>query len=368
MNWHSVSAALLAIVLALSGQWQANAAQPTQPSTTLALTTAALPPAHPERVMLMAIAVAGGRLVSVGESGTVALSDDDGQTWRNASQMPVSVSLTNVAFASAHVGWAIGHQGVVLRTDDGGEKWSKQADGITLAQQAVDYWTQQAAGGNADAEAALENARNVLADGPEKPLLTLSVINDKQLLVAGAFGLAFQSNDGGTRWVPLGELENEERLHLYGVARTANKTLMVGEQGLLLDGNQALTSPYEGSLFGVIADDEAHVVAYGLRGHLVISGDGGANWQVQQAGDAAFFCGLQLRDGAAVLGNQAGQVFLRPGQGTAFAKINWQAHAPLTGVVQARNGDLLFSSLGGIVRLSASELASPLVQNVGMNQ
>jgi hypothetical protein len=45
----------------------------------------------------LSVARAGKRLVSVGERGLVLLSDDDGRSWRQARQVPVSVALTRSA-------------------------------------------------------------------------------------------------------------------------------------------------------------------------------------------------------------------------------------------------------------------------------
>jgi len=59
----------------------------------------------------------------------VILSDDDGATWHQA-KVPVSVTLTAVSFGTPAKGWAVGHSGIVLHTEDGGETWVKQLDGI----------------------------------------------------------------------------------------------------------------------------------------------------------------------------------------------------------------------------------------------
>ncbi|WP_445667044.1 hypothetical protein, partial [Klebsiella pneumoniae] len=69
------------------------------PSFTLLADTVALPPVlsqasvrsvHPDRGYLLSVARAGERLVAVGESGLVILSDDQGATWRQV-QAPVNV-------------------------------------------------------------------------------------------------------------------------------------------------------------------------------------------------------------------------------------------------------------------------------------
>ena len=43
--------------------------------------------------------------------------------------MPVSADLTALHFANAQQGWAVGHEGVVLHTPDGGASWTLQLDG-----------------------------------------------------------------------------------------------------------------------------------------------------------------------------------------------------------------------------------------------
>ncbi|WP_220476874.1 WD40/YVTN/BNR-like repeat-containing protein [Massilia cavernae] len=119
----TASAILLA---ALSGAACAAASFP-------ALDRPAVQVKAPERQVLLAAAQAGTRVVAVGERGLVVLSDDAGASWRQARAVPVSTTLTAVSFRSAQLGWAVGHGGVVLHTRDGGDTWTRQADGASLA-------------------------------------------------------------------------------------------------------------------------------------------------------------------------------------------------------------------------------------------
>src|SRR5450830_215397 len=84
------------------------------------------------RAATLAVTRAGARLVAVGERGTVLLSDDAGEHWRQAS-VPVRVTLTSVRFVNERTGWAAGHLGVILRSDDAGQTWIKQLDGRQAA-------------------------------------------------------------------------------------------------------------------------------------------------------------------------------------------------------------------------------------------
>ena len=80
--------------------------------------------------LLNGIARAGTRLVAVGQRGHIVVSTDGGANWKQ-SAVPVSSDLTAVYFVDEKRGWAVGHDGVVLHTDDGGDalapaaRWSQ---------------------------------------------------------------------------------------------------------------------------------------------------------------------------------------------------------------------------------------------------
>ena len=64
-------------------------------NTDISAVTAA--PIKPDRVILLDVAMAGKRIVAVGERGVVLLSDDNGKTWTSV-RAPVTRTLTAVTF------------------------------------------------------------------------------------------------------------------------------------------------------------------------------------------------------------------------------------------------------------------------------
>ena len=80
--------------------------------------------------LLQSVAPAGNRLVAVGQRGTIVVSSDGGMTWKQ-SPVPVSSDLTSVFFVDDNQGWAVGHDGIILHTGDGGDKWDVQLNGLT---------------------------------------------------------------------------------------------------------------------------------------------------------------------------------------------------------------------------------------------
>ena len=325
-----------------------------------ALDRPALQVRAPERQVMTSAARAGERVVAVGERGVVVLSGDGGRTWRQARRVPVSTTLTAVAFVDGMLGWAVGHGGVVMHTRDGGETWEKQADGMSLANAASEA-AAEAARRNPESQKAaqyLKAATQWVADGADKPLLDVRFTDARHGWIVGAYNLFFETQDGGKTWSSNADrLENPKGLHLYAIRSLGARVYIVGEQGQLhrsSDGGrtfQALPSPYKGSLFSLHLADNGQVVIAGLRGNAFRSGDDGANWsRIEGAPPVSFIGALALADGCLLLGNQAGQVFIdRPG--SALTALPVPPLFPLAGMLLLKDESLLAMGAGGIVRV-----------------
>ncbi|WP_233808709.1 WD40/YVTN/BNR-like repeat-containing protein [Paraburkholderia sp. HP33-1] len=341
-RWHA--RALLAACFGAFGVSAAWSATPIGP----ALDRPAVISQRAAQSVLLGIAQAGNRLVAVGERGIVVVSDNDAATWRQVS-VPVSVTLTAVHFADNKHGYAVGHSGTVLATADGGETWTRVLDGRQAAQISL-----AAAQTNGNA-AALRDAERLEADGPDKPLLDLLVLDARRVIVIGAYGMAYSTTDGGQNWTSWADrLDNSRGLHLYAIRRHGERILVCGEQGLVRlskDGGQtfaAIKPPYSGSFFTAELPSDHEIVVAGLRGNMLRSLDAGASWKQITAPDAASITGSALRpDGSLVLVDQAGMV-LSESEG-ALVALNRTPLPSLTGVFRERDGSLLTLSVRGIV-------------------
>lgn len=264
---------------------------------------------QPDRAVMLGVAVAGSRLIAVGERGVVALSDDGGRQWRQA-RVSVSVTLTSVRFANERTGMAVGHGGVVLATSDKGETWKLVLDGRRIAEAALDRAR------TLGDDNAIKAAEQLVTDGPDKPLLDVLLIDERRAWVVGAYGLALATEDGGATWSSWAErLDNPKTQHLYAVRKLGETVLVVGEQGLLLVSRDAgqtfkrLESPYRGSWFtGELVDERTWVVA-GLRGNAWRSVDGGVSWVALPAPPGASITASTLTtDRRLLLASQSGFV------------------------------------------------------------
>lgn len=344
-----------ALALGAAPVWAASAGTPDAPppgSVTPARLRPAVQSQHAAQSVMLGAALAGTRVVTVGERGIILLSDDQGKTWRQAS-VPTSVTLTAVRFADAQHGVAVGHAGTVLTTDDDGIHWQAVLDGQRIATLAL-----AAAKAGHDA-AAIRDAERLAADGADKPLLDVCLLGGTRVLAVGAYGLAFGSDDGGRTWASwMDRIDNPKGLHLNTVRRRGNTILIGGERGLaMLSGDDGRTFrrldvPYHGSFFTaeLPAANDAELVLAGLRGNAWHSADGGRSWQQLASPMPVSITASAMRaDGALLFANQAGLLLTAQGQALVPLAAAARPLPPLNGVLELNNGQLLALTLQGIV-------------------
>lgn len=310
----------------------------------------------PARSFTQAAASAGQRLVAVGERGIVILSDDRGSTWRQARAVPVSVTLTAVHFVDERQGWAVGHGGVILHTQDGGESWALQADGRGLAKLAEEGAQRLLTSDpqNIIASRELKAAQLLVSDGPDKPLLDVFFRDAQHGWVVGAYNLFFETRDGGKTWASaMTRLDNPKAFHLYAIRAQGRQVFVAGEQGQMhrsVDAGQTflpLSSPYKGSWFTLSIEPAGGVLVAGLRGNAFYSADQGATWQAIVGAPPVSFVSSALRaDGSVVLGNQAGQLFTTRA-GAPLSPLKTPAMPPLAGLLDLGPSGLLVTGAGG---------------------
>lgn len=203
------------------------------------------------QALVMGVADTGEHLIAVGDHGEI-LASNDGRNWAQLD-VPVRSPLTAVSFADAQNGWVVGHDAAILHTGDGGKTWN------------------------------LQNFQPEL----ENPFLSVLALSKDKAIAVGAYGLIYQTTDGGGTWTPLDSpVIKDAGLHLYSIRKLGNGSLFVaGEQGLLLisgDGGKTwskLKSPYEGTFFGAVPVGDKGALVCGLRGNAFISRDvRGGKW------------------------------------------------------------------------------------------
>lgn len=268
----------------------------------------------PSRGLVTGIAHQGEKVLAVGGRGLILVSNDSGANWRQVPS-PVATDLVLVRFSSPTTAWAVGHDAVILRSDDGGDSWVRVLDGravLKLLRDAYPASTSPALAREVEAGA----AQSATADVWPAPILDIWFSDEAHGFAVGAFGLVLRTQDGGQHWQPwLDHVDNENRYHLYAAGGRQDHVFLAGEQGLLLhldprtDRFVRLKTPYNGTFFGVEVVD-GKLLAFGLRGNAYVSADGGARWRKLETGTDANLVSAVQSEGRVMLVSQAGDVLL----------------------------------------------------------
>jgi photosystem II stability/assembly factor-like uncharacterized protein len=306
--------------------------------------------------LLQGVARAGPRLVAVGQRGHIVYSNDAGATWQQA-KVPVSSDLTAVYFPSEQKGWAVGHDGVILNTTDGGLTWTLQLDGRRANERLVEHMQHavDADPQSTELKGLLDEAKRFKEQGADKPFLAVWFADDQNGYVVGAYNLIFHTTDGGKNWQPLFDrTDNPKLMNFYGIRPAADGLYIVGEAGVVLKYDaeakrfRALKMPYAGSYFGVIGDKTA-VVVYGLRGNVWRSGDNGKSWQKVEAGlPATVTAGAVLAKGTLALADFGGRVVVSDDGGRTFKPVPVAPPTPISGIADAGNDRLAKVGVRGV--------------------
>ncbi|OGT34664.1 MAG: hypothetical protein A2W28_09840 [Gammaproteobacteria bacterium RBG_16_51_14] len=293
------------------------------------------------RSLLLDGIVKGGKFVVVGERGHILLSGD-GYDWRQV-EVPTQSTLTGVCFIDGNLGWAVGHDAVILKTTNGGQHWDK-----------VHY----------EPEA-------------EAPLLDVWFGDEHHGIAIGAYGNYLVSHDGGATWIrselnvldegdpdegdtedtpDKDEFTGEYQLHLNAIAQSdAGQLYIVAEAGRIYRSDNSgeswseMPSPYIGSLFGVLPLSGNTVFVYGLRGHLYRSDDAGLTWQKMETGTMEMLTdGIRLSDGKIVIAGMGGALLVSPDNGASFALIQQSNRTGYAAVMEEDTQNLLMVGDGGI--------------------
>lgn len=245
---HSLCAMLLVLPLCALAQEAASEAEgntsPANNNWTLK-PIAALPASQASRTRLLSVEAVGKRLVAVGQQGVIIDSEDGGTSWSQVAS-PVSQMLNRVRFSDDKTGWILGYDSTILKSTDAGKTWV---------------------------------LRHFNPKG--RALYDLLALDANRAIAVGAYGTYLTTQDGGKRWskdtsIPIIKMG----LHLDTLIKLGDGSLfMTGEKGLMARSTnegatwQMLRSPYIGSFFGALPFGEKGVLVHGLRGNVFVTKD-----------------------------------------------------------------------------------------------
>lgn len=281
-------------------------------------------------LMLDVVVTKSSRIVAVGERGHVLLSDDQGNTWRQAKSVPTRTTLTATTFADGKKGWAVGHDTIVLGTTDGGENWTQ------------------------------------LHYDPEKeqPLLDVLFLTATHGIAIGTYGLYLETQDGGKTWEDryIESLDDPDfgLPHFNTITLTADKTLYIaGEAGMLAKSMdlgktwEKVPTPYNGSYFSLIVTKKNTLIAGGLRGNIYRSTDSGKTWQhITTQIPLTISSGVQTATGKIIFVGIAGVIYESTDDGATFQASRRRDRLSISAIAIVDNKTYIHAGLGGVRRVT----------------
>jgi len=211
---------------------------------------------------------------AVGEKGIILYSPD-GTKWVSQTSY-IDETLEGVYFVDANKGWAVGRNGTILITNNGGAKWNKQAYRDNTAFYGVFF------------------------------------LDPSKGWIIGQNGTILTTTNGGSQW----SIQMDPKLKSYlrdVFFISPSKGWLVGTEGLIMSttngGNSwsVQTSKTINNLFGIRFTNENEGWAVGEGGLILRTSDGGKNWTETRVG-AQNFLGIS--------GTNAGGVWAIGARGT----------------------------------------------------
>ncbi|MEZ0123778.1 MAG: YCF48-related protein [Candidatus Reddybacter sp.] len=231
---------------------------------------------------------------AVGEQGLVLSTVDGGQSWQ-AQSLGVW-PLRDVVFnTEARQGWVVGIGGRILRSLDGGASWQPQNSGtrMTLLGLSLNDGAEQlcVVGQSGLVLTSTNGGQHwqMQRSGTTNTLTAVSFSNVQQGWAAGSGGTILRTLDAGLSW----QAQNstlEERLRGVSFSTDARLGRVVGENGAVLttvDGGLSWLAQDSGSwatLLAVSFIDAEQGWVVGRDGSLLFTSDSGQSWQLQSSG------------------------------------------------------------------------------------
>lgn len=318
-----------AMSLLLPGASMAAESPPTGPEADSGFPALKLQPAEisiaAAKAMMLSAVRAGKRIVAVGDHGIVLLSDTDGADFRQAKSVPVRSTLTAVYFVDEKTGWAVGHWGVILRTDDGGESWAVQRQDTSV----------------------------------DQPLFSVYFRDRETGWAVGLWSLVVSTRDGGKTWTPVrlppppgGKKADRNLLKIF--ANRMGTLFVAAEQGMVLrsyDGESwsYLETGYKGSFWTGIVLNNGTILVGGLRGTIYRSGDDGRSWRESKTDLKASITDFAEAGGKILAVGLDGLVLESVNGGVSFQGSQREDRIPFTALAVASNGRVVKFSKQGVV-------------------
>lgn len=263
------------------------------------------------------------KAVVVGDRGQILITHGTYKNLWAPRDSKTKEMLTSVSFVDDMHGWAAGHGGIIIHTEDGGENWEVQRE---------------------------PSPHNL-------PLFDIQLLPGNVGYASGAYDTVLKTTDGGKTWNPLPT--GNDNIYNGLFFHDAENGFLLGEFGTLLktsDGGhswkQVDIGDYQGSLFGITFLSDETAVAYGINGKLIISRDGGDSWADIPTDTEEALYRADAKDGDVAIVGKSGVILHSDDGAKNFTKKSEPNNYSFAGVcAHAEGGFIAVGEFGTILNI-----------------
>jgi len=322
---------------------------------------------------------------AVGDGNSIIRTADGGGRWTVQDPGVTGTVFQGVAAVDFNTAWVVGYDGTVVRTTDGGSTWiekppstSRDVNGIC----AIDPMTAWIVcddgrifktGNGGDGWA--QQAPGMFGD-----LYSVSAVDTSTAWLVGSGGTIAKTTNGGTTWIP--QLSGVPFALNSVCAIDTDNALVAGHGGAILRTTNGGTtwnprpSGTSENLMSVTATDPDVAWVAGNDGTVLKTTDGGATWVHQDSGTACPLMGISAIDDNTVWASGfSGKLVRTVNGGAAWKSISSGTTEMIMGVsgadsetlwVVGENGLIMRSTNGGITWLPQDSGLTGLLTDVSV--
>ena len=285
---------------------------------------------------------------AVGSNGTILRTSDGGNAWINQSEgSETPDNLVSVSFTDANNGTAVGLDfesimGVIIRTTDGGNSWIQQVSGTSNQLNGV-YFTDSNTGtavGQVGTILRTTDGGNIWSaqtSGVTANLNGVFFSDANTGTIVGAAGTILRTTDGGTTWSPqTSGITAVFRAVYFSDVNTGTAVGASGNIRRTTDGGTTWTAQTSGVtvLLRALCFADANIgTIVGASGNIRHTTDGGANWTSQASGTTNQLNGVSFKNNSigTIIGN-LGTILHTTDEGGVWTSMTTGVNSTLFGV------------------------------------
>jgi photosystem II stability/assembly factor-like uncharacterized protein len=265
--------------------------------------------------------------IAVGEQGRILKTSDGGISW-NTVNLTIGIYFKCVKFATISTIFAMGYYGYIIKSTNYGNRWVIQSSPTSMQINGLSFYSTVGAYATGYSGILLKTTNtgtNWTYSWLTNSMLDIHMFNATTGIVCGNGGSIYKTTNNGNSWI---QRSINTTVDLNSMAFLNSTTgVMVGSEGNIFTttngGNtwKLQDSAYltTNTLYKVAYPSANRITAVGGSGVIITSTNGGVNWSIQESGTSVSLYGVYFRDannGCAV--GESGVVLTTTNGGSVF--------------------------------------------------